>query len=209
MDSALLKVTARLFALFACLLAMTSPTGAATVAEGLVKDSTERILAAIQGDRDALKQDPERLRRLVDEIVLPLFDFERMSMRVLGKEWRVASEAQRVKFTSAFRDLLVHTYSTALAEYTDETIQFLPSRTSPDGADATVRTEVVRRGGALPIPINYAMYRGDDRWKIYDVTINGVSLVINYRSTFASKIQKIGIDGLISELEQFNAKPGK
>ncbi|MCP5153898.1 MAG: ABC transporter substrate-binding protein [Ectothiorhodospiraceae bacterium] len=172
-------------------------------AQTLVRDTTDKVVSALKRERDAIEADPERLYTLVDEIVLPHFDFVRMSQRVLGKYWRDASDEQQQRFAREFQALLVRTYATALQEYRDQTIRFLPSRERPGGDEVSVRTEVEQPGGP-PIPISYEMTRVGEAWKVFDVAIDGVSLVINYRSTFANEIRQKGIDGLIERLQAHN-----
>jgi len=174
----------------------------------LVRETSDRMLAVLKEQREVIKAEPARLYGLVDEIVLPYFDFERMSRWVLGKHWRQASAEQQREFVHQFRTLLVRTYGTALLEYTDQQVKFLPVRISADGKNATVRTEVVKPG-APAIPINYSMYLGDKGWKVYDVVIDGISLVSNYRTTFASEIRTHGIDVLIKRLADRNATGGE
>lgn len=174
----------------------------------LVRETSDRMLAVLKEQHDAITAEPARLYGLVHEIVLPHFDFERMSRWVLGKHWRQANAQQQQEFVNQFRTLLVRTYGTALLEYTDQQVRFLPARISADGKDATVRTEVVKPG-APAIPINYSMYLGDKGWKVYDVVIDGISLVSNYRTTFASEIRSHGIDALIKRLADRNATGGE
>lgn len=175
--------------------------------ETLVRQTSERMLAVLKEQHDVIKAEPARLYSLVDDIVLPHFDFERMARWVLGKNWRQASPEQQQRFVVEFRNLLVRTYATALLEYTSEEVRFLPLRMSEGSADVTVRTEVQKPGG-MPIPISYGMYRRADGWKVYDVSIEGISLVSNYRTTFSTEIRSAGIDGLISRLAERNAQGG-
>lgn len=175
--------------------------------ETLVRETSEQMLAMLKEQREVIKAEPGRLYGLVYEIVLPHFDFERMSRWVLGKHWRQATPEQQQAFVEQFRNLLVRTYGTALLEYTDQRIVFLPLRKSADSKDVTVRTEVMKPGG-VPIPINYSMFLSDDGWKVYDVVIDGVSLVSNYRTTFATEIRNAGVDGLIQRLADRNVPGG-
>ncbi len=178
---------------------------AAMSPQDLVKQTSQRMLQALRDEKAQIKKNPEHLRKLVDEIVLPHFDFRKMSRLVLGRYWRRASDGQQAKFVDEFRTLLVRTYTTALSEYTDQTINYLPFKGDPGSGDVTVRTEVQQRGGS-PIPIDYSLMREDSEWKVYDVTISGISLVINYRSSFASEIRHAGLDGLIDKLHNRNQK---
>jgi len=173
----------------------------------LVQQTSVKMIDAIKKNRDAIDKDKNRLFDLVEEIVLPHFDFERMSKLVLGKYWRRASDEQRREFTAEFRFLLVRTYATAMLEYTDQKITYLPMRADPGASEVVVQTEVDQDGG-FPIPIDYKMFKNDQgQWKVYEVAIDGVGLVINYRSSFATEIRgKEGLDGLIKTLKQRNVE---
>lgn len=173
--------------------------------EQLVRSTTNEMLALFVENREMIENDPRSLYGLVDDVVLPHFDFQRMSQWALGKYWRRASNEQRARFTEAFRNLLVNTYSSLLFDYTNQTIDYLPARTTQDGSRVTVRT-VINDTDGRKIPIDYALYRRDSDWQVYDVTIEGVSLVSNYRSSFASEIRTRGLDALIDRLVQRNTK---
>jgi phospholipid transport system substrate-binding protein len=151
-------------------------------------------------------KDHARLYAMAEEKVLPHFDFRRMSQWVLGRNWKEATPEQRDKFVGAFRDLLVRTYSTALLNYKDQEIVYLPMPPrKPGDEDALVKTEVKQTNGQPNIPIHYSFYKNSQgAWKVYDVTIEGVSLVTNYRSVYASKIRDKGIDALIAEITENN-----
>ena len=169
----------------------------------LVMSTTDRILGKIREQRAALDANPRLVDQFVIDIVLPHFDFVAMSRTVLGKHWRRASPQQQQSFIAEFKNLLVRTYATALLEYTEERIDFAPLNASAGDSDVTVRTEIEQPGG-LGIPIDYRMERQPDGWKVYDVTIDGLSLVGNYRNTFGNEIRQIGLDGLIDNLRQRN-----
>ena len=173
----------------------------------LVQQTSKEMIDAIKKDRDTIDKDKNRLFELVEKIVLPHFDFERMSKLVLGKYWRRASDEQRRDFTAEFKFLLVRTYATAMLEYTDQKITYLPVRSEQGASEVVVQTEVDQNGG-FPIPIDYKMFKNDQgQWKVYEVAIDGVGLVINYRSSFATEIRgKEGLDGLIKTLKQRNAE---
>ncbi|HUT40771.1 MAG TPA: ABC transporter substrate-binding protein [Gammaproteobacteria bacterium] len=168
----------------------------------LVQDTSSRMLAALKDNKAAIKQDSSRLYDLVSTIVLPYFDFERMSQWVLGKNWRTATPEQRDRFVEQFRALLVRTYGQALSDYANEKIIYLPFAGDLSAPTVTVRTEIEQAGST--IPISYSMYRSRDGWKVYDVAISGVSLVTNYRSSFGNIIRDKGIDNLIRQLTDKN-----
>lgn len=188
--------------MFAALTANAVPTPGNISPQELVRDTSSRMLSALRDEREVIVSNPGRLYELVADIVLPYFDFERMSQWVLGKNWRTATPEQRVRFVEQFRRLLVRTYGTALSDYADEKIIYLPHSDSGDSVKVTVRTEI-EQGGST-IPIHYSMYNSKDGWKVYDVAISGVSLVTNYRSTFSSIIRGEGMDSLIDQLVKRN-----
>lgn len=171
-------------------------------AETIVKETTEKVLEALRTDGDAIKSNPARLYKLIDELILPHFDFRQMSQWVLGPAWRRATPAQREEFVAQFQSLLVRTYSSALADYRNQQVEFLPSR-ERSADEVTVRAEI-DQGAGPRIPITYEMHRTDAGWKVYDVAVEGVSLVINYRASFNQEIKRNGIDGLIQRLAEKN-----
>ena len=187
------------------LLAMSGAVAAnaAISAYDLVKQTSDRMIAALKDKSDELDQNPKLIYDLVDEIILPHFDFERMSQLVLGKYWNRISADQRGQFINEFRSLLVRTYATAMSEYSDEKIDFLPFRSDDKADDVTVKTEVDQKGG-FPVPIDYSLYLKQGEWKVYDVSIDDVSLVVNYRTSFATEIKQSGVDGLIKKLQERN-----
>ncbi len=170
----------------------------------VVQDTSARMIDALRKNSATLRQDSSRIYELVDQIVLPNFDFELMSRWVLGRAWQQATPDQRRRFADEFRTLLVRTYAKALLEYSDENIR-VPPQPPASGSETTVRTEVQPKTGR-PIQINYSMHLGNEGWKVYDVTVDGVSLVTNYRSTFASQIRSNGLDAVIADLQQRNAQ---
>lgn len=172
----------------------------------LVKTQTERILELIRANRDEYKRDTKKLYAMVDKEVLPYFDFRAMSRSVLGRNWNNATEEQRERFVKEFRDLLVRTYATALLKYNNEEIRYLPFRTTSGDRTAVVRTEVLQSGGGPNIPIHYSFFQSKDGWKVYDVAIENSSLVITYRGTYADRIRKDGLDGLIASLADANRR---
>ena len=170
----------------------------------LAREVTDKIVVLLKANKNVYTKDHKKLYAMVDEHVLPNFDFRAMSRTVLGRYWRTADEEQRARFTREFRDLLVRTYATALLKYNDETIVYLPFRLSPDERTATVKSEVRRTDGGPPIAINYSFYRTDAGWKVYDVTIEGASLVTTYQSTYSARVQREGVNALIVNLAQDN-----
>jgi phospholipid transport system substrate-binding protein len=174
----------------------------------VVQDTSARMLSALRQNYAALKQDSSQIYGLVDQIVLPNFDFELMSRWVLGRAWQQATPEQRRRFAEEFRTLLVRTYAKALLEYANDDVRVLPQPGAADSSETTVKTEVRLKAGQ-PIQINYSMHLNPEGWKVYDVTVDGVSLVTNYRSTFASQIRSSGLDAVIADLQQRNAQGGR
>ncbi|WP_428609354.1 MlaC/ttg2D family ABC transporter substrate-binding protein [Sedimenticola sp.] len=182
---------------------LATPAISAVVPEEVVRQTSDQMLAELMTRKQELQASPGKIYDLVEHIVLPRFDFQRMSQLVLGKYWRRAKEAEKEAFVKAFRQLLVRTYATALLNYSGEEIVYLPSREDGGGSEATVNT-AVQATGALPIPIDYRLYLNGEEWKVFDVSIDGISLVSNYRTSFASQIRRYKLSGLIEKLEQRN-----
>lgn len=188
----------------ACLAAL--PQDAQTV----VKDTSDKVIARVKAEREVLRANPLRLHNLVDELIFPHFDFVRISRWVLGKHWREASPQQKARFIEEFRKLLIRTYAMALLEYADRTIKYLPVHAEPGSKTVTVKTEVEQVGSkATTVPIYYRMHIKDNGWKVYDVSVDGVSLVSTYRSSFASEIRQSGLDTLIKNLASKNTEKKK
>jgi phospholipid transport system substrate-binding protein len=193
----------------AMLLLIAAPLQAAVGAQQLVIDTTTKVLARLKQDRAKLQANPDLIYPLVEDLVLPHFDFHRMSIWVLGKNWRKADSRQQQQFTEQFRTLLVRTYAKALLEYTDQSINYLPLHAAADARRVTVRTEVVQPGG-VNIPINYSMFLNrQGQWMVYDISVDGVSLIANYRTSFASEIRQGGLDKLLTRLTALNASGGR
>ena len=179
------------------------PALAATGPEQLIKQTSDRVLNEIKTNGESYKNDPTILYRFVDEVVLPHFDFDAMTGLALGRYESEISAEQKPAIVNEFRQLLVRTYSSALLEYTDQKLIYLPMEGSEADGKVVVRTEIEQAGG-FPIPIHYALRAGDDGWKVFDISVDGVSLVTNYRSSFARAIKKNGVDGLLQTLRDRN-----
>ena len=175
-----------------------------TPPDQIARAATDKIIALLKENKNAYAKDHKKLYAMVDEHVLPHFDFRAMSRTVLGRYWRQATEEQRQRFVNEFRDLLVRTYATALLKYNNEQIVYLPFRASADDRIATVKSEVRRTDGGPPIAINYSFYHTNAGWKVYDVAIEGASLVTTYQSTYAEQIRRDGLDALIASLAKDN-----
>lgn len=171
----------------------------------LVRKNTTEILAAIKSDKDLQAGDQKKIEKLAEEKVIPYFNFAHMTQLAVGRNWRDASDTQKTALTEQFRTLLVRTYSTSLTQYRNQTIDVKALKVAPTETEVVVKTLIVQPGGQ-PIPIDYSMEKTPGGWKVYDVLIDGVSLVTNYRSSFNTEIKEKGIDALIKSLNDRNSK---
>jgi phospholipid transport system substrate-binding protein len=200
--------------LLALVLGLNAPAALAsdTPPDVLARTTTQEVLTILKQDKELKNSNLSRVYQLVEAKILPHFDFNRMTQLALGKHWPRATAKQKQELVTEFRNLLVRTYSSTLTEFTNQTVEFKPLALKPGDTDVTVRSEI-RQPGGQPIPIDYAMYKTDFGWKVYDVTIDNVSLVTNYRATFANTIRQSGIDGLIKTLAtqstRIEAKPAQ
>jgi phospholipid transport system substrate-binding protein len=174
----------------------------------LAKRVTDEVIALIKTDKDIRAGNSDKVLSLVESKVLPHFNFAHMTRLAVGASWRQATAAQQQSLISEFRTLLVHTYTSAFTQYRDQTIQYRPLKLQPGETEVVVRSQIRQSNGNEPIDVNYSMEKIDQAWKVYDVTIAGVSLVQNYRGSFNSEIQKNGIDGLIASLVKKNKSLG-
>ena len=188
------------------MLAWTQTQAATPNAEEVVRTTTDQVVARLVAQKPQLQAHPEQIYDLIHELVIPHFDFASMAKWVLGQSWKDASAVQRDAFVNQFQTLLVRTYAKALLEYSAEPIRFLPVEPNPSSNLVLVKTEVDQSGGNTPIPIHYRLHLTDGVWKVVDVAVDGVSLVSTYRGSFASEIQKGGLDALISKLTERNSK---
>jgi len=172
--------------------------------DALVRSVTDQTLSALRGDKDLRSGDRTKIYDLVQTRIAPYFDFPRMAQLALGKNWRQATPQQQEAVAAEFRTLLIYTYASAFSKYRDQTISVNPVRMAPDDKDVVVRTAISQPGGGQQLSIDYNMEKTTDGWKVYDVTIEGIRLVQNYRNSFATEVQNNGIDGLILALQNKN-----
>ena len=183
----------------------------AVLAEGiespvvLLEETSQKVIKILQDDRELLKKEPERVYGIIDEYILPHLDDVTMAKLALGKNWRKASKEQKLVFIDEFRNLLVRTYSKSLLEFSDQQINFFPVKLAADTKKTSVKAEVIQPGGPS-IPMAYRVRIKNDAWKVYDIKIDGISLVTSYRGTFTQEIRKSGIDGLLKYLRDKNSK---
>jgi len=171
--------------------------------EALIRNTVDEVLAIVKRDKDIQAGNKKKVNELVDARVLPHFNFTHMTRLAVGKNWRNATPEQKKNLEIEFRNLLVRTYTTAFTTYQDQEVEVKPLKMANDAAEVTIKTFILNKG-KQPLPVNYDMEKMANGWKVYDLSIEGVSLVTNYRGTFAEQIQKTGIDGLIKTLVEKN-----
>jgi len=169
----------------------------------LLKTITLEVIAILKQDKDIQAGNPAKVADLVETRILPLFDFTRMTQIAVARNWRLATPEQRQALTTEFKTLLVRTYTTALLSYRDQVIEFKGLRAAPGDTEVTVKS-VIRQRGAEPLTMDYDMGKIAAGWKVYDIKIDGISLITTYRETFAGKVREGGVDGLIKSLSDKN-----
>jgi phospholipid transport system substrate-binding protein len=184
------------------LLAFSFNSMAADGPDDLVKRTAEDVLAVVKSDKDIQAGNQEKIFALAEEKILPNFNFEKVSRLVLGKNWTKATPEQKAAFQEEFKTLLLRTYATALSKYKNQIIEYKPLRMEAGATTATVKTLILQPGGQ-PIAVDYSLEKKSD-WKVFDIVIEGVSLVTNYRSQFAQEIRQNGLDSLIKKLADKN-----
>ena len=192
----------RFFALFATLF-LSVAASAQEAPDQLVKRVSEEVLDIVRKDKDIRNGNTDKVIALVDQKVLPHFNFRHMTALALGKDWRKATPEQQQRLTTEFRTLLVRTYSNALNSYRDQKIVYKPFKMNAGDTDVLVRVEVTEPGHQ-PVQIDYNLEKLDDGWKVYDVVVAGISLITNYRDQFGQEVRNGGIDGLIATIAAKN-----
>ncbi len=191
----------------ALLLALATPlVHAEETPDALVKRLAEETLTTIRGDKDLQVGNAAKIKQLIEVKLVPNFDTARMTALAMGRNWRAATPEQQKQLIEQFKTLLIRTYSNALTNYRDNTMNYKPLRANPGDTEVVVRTEVTRPGQAA-VQIDYSMEKTPDGWKAYDVVVAGVSLVTNYRDEFNDAVKGSGVDGLIKMLENKNRGP--
>jgi phospholipid transport system substrate-binding protein len=175
-----------------------------TSPDKLVDNTAQEVLTIVRQDKDIRGGNKAKILDLVEAKILPHFNFNRMTRLAMGKNWSKAAPDQQQELVKEFRTLLVRTYSNALSNYSDATIKVEPLKNKGGETDTTVKTKVIQDSGQEPVPIDYSMEKTSDGWKVYDVTVAGVSLVTNYRSTFNNQVREGGVEKLIKTLADKN-----
>ena len=203
----MIRRSALLCLLSACLLTGGLVRAAESAPDAMVKSVTEEVLTVLRQDKGIQSGNRQRAMSVIESKVAPHFDFSRMTSLAVGRAWGRADAGQRAALTDEFRTLLVRTYANALTAYRDQTVTFkAPSRAGEDG-EITVHSQI-NKPGAQPIPLDYSLARSGGEWKVFDVAVANVSLVTNYRASFASEIEKGGVAGLIASLKAKNRSSG-
>ena len=197
------RMTASVISLLFAAAALVGTAHAQEAPDVLVKTVTLEVVELITKDREIKAGNRAKLIQVIDAKVLPHFNFGAMTALALGQNWNKATPEQKKRLTEEFRTLLVRTYASALAAYSEQKFDFRPLRAKPGDTDVTVQVRVLQPG-AQPVPIDYAMEKTASGWKVYDVMVGGVSLVANYRTEFSNVVRGSGIDALIASLTTKN-----
>ena len=171
-------------------------------ADELVKRTADDVLNTIKSDKDIQAGNQQKIFALAEEKIMPNFDFDRVCRMVLGKNWRSATPEQQATFQKEFR-----TYASALGKYRDQVIEYKPMRAEAGAKNVSVKTQILQPGGQ-PISVDYSLVKAENGWKVYDIVIESVSLVTNYRSQFSSEIRQNGLDSLNKKLADKNKASG-
>jgi len=193
-----------LFAFFSGLLIAATVMAQEVAPDVLVKTVTNEVLDIVRQDKEIQSGNTKKAIELVETKLLGHFNFTRMTQLALARDWRQASAAQQKILTDEFHSLLVRTYSKALTEYKNQTIDFKPFSMKAGETDARVRTEIKQSGAGKNIALDYYLEKSGTAWKVYDIEVGGISLVTNYRDSFAAEVRNNGIDGLIKSLQAKN-----
>lgn len=176
-----------------------------TAPDVLVKRTIEDVLNIVRADKEIQAGNVARITEVMEQKIAPHFDFSRMTRLAVGRTWREATPEQRDQLIAEFRALLMRSYSAAFTMYRAITVEYRPLKLNPGDEEATVSTQIRLPGGAQPLSVDYDMLRTGGEWKVFDVRIDGASLIINYRTLFSQEIQRGGIEGLLKSLIEKNA----
>ena len=184
------------------LLTVTAPAQDIDKPEDVILSTVDNVISRITAEREMLDAQPEIVYGLIDDLIIPVFDFHNMSRWILGKYWKQANEEQRGVFTSEFKDLLVRTYAKAVLGFTNEKVNYLETLTGSKPNIVMVKTQIISDAGVTPV--NYTMHISDGSWKVVNVAFEGISLVETYRKSFASEIRNNGLESLLQKLVDKN-----
>jgi len=202
----MVAVYKRLMIMWMCIFGWMSPVIAAPLPpDQLVKQTIDEVLTIVRSDKRIQSGDVTRIAEVMEQKIAPHFDFPRMTRLAVGRAWRDANTEQKRALVNEFHNLLIRTYASAFSMFNAIVIEYQPLRISDGDTDARVNTLIRLPGGTQPIEVDYAMRLNDNEWKVYDVSVGGASMVINYRNLFAEEIQRSGLDGLLNSLVEKNS----
>ncbi len=185
-------------------IALFSVTYAADTPEQTIEKASAQLINALKKEEAVLKKDPKKLYSFIEKTAVPYFDFNTMSQWVMGRSWRDATPQQRARFMEEFKKLLINAYGSALLEYTDDKVNVFPlPPNATNKNEVTVRSEITS-STHKPVAVNYSMIKSGGKWLVYDVSIEGISIVTSYRGEIRELVNSKGIDGMISTLAQKN-----
>ena len=193
-----------LLVFFSSLLISSTVLAQEVAPDALVKTTTEEVLEIVRKDKDIQSGNTKKAIELVESKVLPNFNFTRMTQLAMARDWRQASPAQQKALTDEFRTLLVRTYAKALTEYKNQTVAYKPFTLKAGETDVRVRTEIRQSGAGKNVELDYWLEKSASGWKVYDIEVGGISIVTNYRESFATEVRNNGIDGLVKSLQSKN-----
>ncbi|MBA2410951.1 MAG: ABC transporter substrate-binding protein [Gammaproteobacteria bacterium] len=196
-------ITLLLTSFLALAVTVSAPLSAATKEpDEIVQETSDHVLELINNRGEELENDPEARMRLIDEIILPIIDFPVFSQLVLATDWRTATPEQRTQFMGAFKSMMARTYTKSLSDYAGTRFNVLPARGEQREDYRTVNTEIRTGQGLSPLRVDYSFRFNEGQWKVYDLVIDGLSLVKNFRSSFGNEINRNGLDALITRLKR-------
>ena len=173
--------------------------------EQIVEDTSSKILKTINEENDRLREDPTLINGLINETVIPIIDLDSMGKLILGKYWKRASEAQRTSFVAEFKDMLIRTYAKSLVDYGHAKVNVIPARDKQQGKYYTVQSELDVGSGKAPLQVAYIFRKNKQtEWKVFDLAVDGLSLVKNFRTSFSQEIRETSLDALIARLANTN-----
>jgi len=173
--------------------------------QDMLEKVSDQMISELVANRDKVKQDPQYIINVINMLLVPHFDFDEMSKRVLAVQWRSATDDQKQRFEKEFTQLVVRTYATAFRSYSDEKVQFVSQRTAEgDPNRVEVKCLIKQTNGQQPIPVNYRLINKNNIWKVYDLTVDNVSLISNFRDQFSASINNQGLDAVIADIAKRN-----
>ena len=173
--------------------------------EQIVEDTSTEVLRVVNGETERIKNEPGYVNQVIDELILPIVDLQAMGKLILGKHWKTASEEQRARFIDEFKSMLIRTYAKSIADYGHAKVSVMVPKAKSQGKYYTVNTEL-DLGSGVPLNVAYVFRRASDTWKVFDLSVDGLSLIKNFRTSFSQEISETSLDALIERLANTNAE---